>query len=278
MTKQACALLATVLFAVQTTAVIAADTSQAEIRALKERIEQLEKRVAQLEEQLAAKAVQLTGPPKIISTTPAVGATDVDPAIGEITVTFDRDMGSGFSWTGGGEKYPPSDKRKKAHWKDTRTAVFPVKLEEGHYYRVGINSQIYKNFRSAAGVPALPSAIYFTTRGASDELVAKTQKPVVVEMSPANGASAVNPQTAELRVTFSVPMGGGFSWTGGGSDFPQVSGKPKWTEDGCTCVLPVSLQPDHQYRLGLNSVSHKNFQSAGGVALDPVVYTFETGK
>jgi hypothetical protein len=37
------------------------------------------------------------------------------------------------------------------------------------------------------------------------------------------------------------------------------------------------LKPNAQYRLGLNSPSFKNFQSAGGVPLEPVVYTFKTG-
>jgi hypothetical protein len=43
-------------------------------------------------------------------------------------------------------------------------------------------------------------------------------------------------------------------------------------------VLPVRLEPNHQYRLGLNSPSHNNFQSAASVPLDPVIYTFQTGQ
>ena len=222
----------------------------------------------------------MEGPPRIVATTPTVGATNVAPTTSEIVVTFDRDMARGFSWTGGGSNYPPIAEGQKPQWRDTRTAVLPVKLEPGHYYRVGINSKSHRNFRSAAGVPALPSAIYFTTLGASGEVTAKTQKPVVVEMRPANGAGTVDPRTTELRVTFSVPMGGGCSWTGGGSDYPVV---PKgegahWTEDQRTCVLPVRLEPNHQYRLGLNSPSHNNFQSDASVPLDPVIYTFRTGQ
>jgi len=77
------------------------------------------------------------GPPRIVSATPAAGATEVDPATSEIVVTFDRDMGRGFSWTGGGPDYPPTAAGRKPHWRDARTAVLPVKLEAGHYYRVG---------------------------------------------------------------------------------------------------------------------------------------------
>jgi hypothetical protein len=43
-----------------------------------------------------------------------------------------------------------------------------------------------------------------------------------------------------------------------------------------TCVLPVELEAGKVYRLGVNSPSHKNFQSTGGVPLDPVTITFKT--
>lgn len=216
--------------------------------------------------------------PKIVATSPAVGDTDVSPSLNEITVTFDRDMAGGFSWTGGGPDYPPGAEGKKVHWRDKRTCVFPVKLAAGRYYRVGVNSTSYQNFRSAAGVPAKPSAIYFTTEGASAALKAKTAVPQIVSITPANGAKDVDPGLTELRLTFNVPMGGGFSWTGGGPEFPTIPDgkKPFWTEDHKTCVLPVELKSGSQYRLGLNSVSHKNFQSAGGVPLEPIVYTFRT--
>ena len=215
-------------------------------------------------------------PPRIVGTKPDLGAAEVDPAATEITVTFDQDMAGGFSWTGGGPDYP--EITGHPFWRDARTCVLPVKLEAGRYYRVGINSKSHRNFRSRAGVPTPPSAIYFTTQGAGDELKARTQKPVVLEISPANGATDVDPTTAELRVTFSMPMGGGFSWTGGGPEYPEgIEGQgPYWTEDQRTCVLPVSLKPGQEYRLGLNSFSHKNFQSAAGVPLEPVDYRFQT--
>ena len=79
-------------------------------------------------------------------------------------------------------------------------------------------------------------------------------------------------------MTFNMPMGGGMSWTGGGPEFPEIpEGKsPKWSADGKTCKLPVSLKSGQAYRLGLNSRSHNNFQSAAGVPLEPVVYMFQT--
>ena len=221
------------------------------------------------------------GPPRIIATSPKIGATEVDPALKEITVTFDRDMGGGMSWTGGGPDYPKSPEGTKAHWSDKRTCVLPVTLQAAQYYRVGINSTSYQNFKSAAERAAKPSAIYFTTKGASPELKARVLAPQVVRFDPANGAQNVSPAVTELRVTFSLPMGGGFSWCTAGDDdhdFPKgPAGKGiSWTADKKTCVLPVELKPNMTYRLSLNDPDHKNFQSDAGVPLEPAAYTFKT--
>jgi hypothetical protein len=216
--------------------------------------------------------------PCIVATSPEVGDTEVAPSTSEITVTFDRDMAEGFSWTGGGPDYPPTVKDKKPFWRDKRTCVLTVKLERARYYRVGINSTSFQNFQSADGFPAKPAAIYFTTKGASPELKMKVKKPKIVEMKPANGAKDVDPNLKALRVTFNIPMGGGCSWTGGGPNFPTIPEGKKitWTPDRRTCIMPVELKSRWDYRLGLNSPSHKNFQSAAGVPLDPVRYTFST--
>jgi beta-lactamase regulating signal transducer with metallopeptidase domain len=220
-------------------------------------------------------------PPRIIATSPAVGVTDVDPALTEITVTFDQDMEGGMSWTGGGPEFPPTRQGQKAQWRNKRTCALPVKLESAHYYRVGINSTSYQNFANDHGVAALPSAIFFTTQGAGEQLKARTLVPKVVRCEPDNGAQNVSPAVTELRVTFSVPMGGGCSWCTAGdddSDFPKgVEGKRVyWTEDKKTCVLPVALKPHMAYRLSLNAPGYINFQSEGGVPLEPVAYSFKT--
>jgi beta-lactamase regulating signal transducer with metallopeptidase domain len=229
----------------------------------------------------AAETGGQAAPPQIVSTSPAVAATEVDPALAEIRVTFDQDMKSGYSWTGAGPDYPPTTEGAKAQWRDKRTCVLPVKLEAGHYYRVGINSTSYQNFRSVAGVAALPSAIFFTTQGASEKLKARMLVPQVVRCDPDNGAQNVSPEVTELRVTFSMPMGGGCSWctaSDEGADFPKGrEGKQMyWTEDKKTCVLPVELKPGMAYRLSLNALEFKNFQSDAGVPLEPVQYTFKT--
>jgi len=226
-----------------------------------------------------SKAAQPPTPyPQIAKTTPEIGATGVDPGVTEIRVTFDRDMSQGMSWAGGGPEFPPVDKSRKAEWVDKRTCILPVTLKRGGYYRVGINSKSHQNFKAANGTATPPAAIFFTTKGATKAQENRVRIPSIVEMTPANDAKGVSPATRQIRVTFNMPMGDGMSWTGGGDAFPKVADgqKPTWSKDGRTCTLPVSLQPDHEYRLGLNSLSHNNFQSKWGVPLSPIVYSFRT--
>lgn len=216
--------------------------------------------------------------PWIVSTKPAIGETNVDPGLTEITITFDRDMGTGMSWTGGGPEFPEPDKSRKADWVDKRTCVLPVSLKERGYYRVGINSKSHLNFKSNDGVACPPAAIFFTTKGATTDQMNHVQLPTIMEIVPANGTDNVLPSTTEIRVTFDMPMGEGMSWTGGGEAFPNLSKvqKAQWSDDGRTCTLPVSLLPNHEYRMGLNSLGHNNFQSKWGVPLQPVEYSFRT--
>ncbi len=228
---------------------------------------------------VAAAAAPQTRYPQIVKTTPKVGAKGVSPTLSEITVTFDRDMRGGMSWTGGPPLFPPIDKGRQARWSNARTCVVPVKLEKGSYYRLGINSTSHQNFRGSDGVPAPPSAIYFSTRNATGAVERRLHAPKIVKIDPPNGATSVDPDTKALRVTFDVPMGGGMSWTGGGTTFPpSPDGKSAaWSKNGLTCTLPVTLEPNHEYRVGLNSLSHINFQSKWGVPLTSVVYKFRTG-
>ncbi len=44
--------------------------------------------------------------PKVIKTSPEIGAIDVDPATTALRLEFDQDMAGGMSWTGGGRCVP----------------------------------------------------------------------------------------------------------------------------------------------------------------------------
>jgi beta-lactamase regulating signal transducer with metallopeptidase domain len=218
--------------------------------------------------------------PTIVSTKPKIGATDVDLNLKEISVTFDRDMDTGgFSWTGSGPNYPTSPEGTTAAWTDKRTCVLPVRLKRGSFYRVGINSSDYRNFRSESGAAAETSAIYFATKGAPRGVASRVRVPEVVELAPENGAKDVDPGLKTLRVTFNMSMDtSSYSWTGGKPDLVPEGEKPSWSRDGRTCILPVRLKPDTRYELGLNSISHKNFSSRWGVPLEPVQYEFWTAQ
>lgn len=217
-------------------------------------------------------------PPTVIKTVPERGATDVDPALAEISITFDRDMSGGMSWTGGPPLFPPTDSARPGKWIDARTCVLPVKLSPAGYFRVGVNSKSHTNFRGKNQQSALPTAVWFATRGADEATAARVRVPTIVKFEPPQGAEGVDPSLDALRVTFDVPMGGGMSWTGGGPTMPQSpAGKlGAWSDDRTVCTLPVTLEPDRDYELSLNSSQHINFQSEWGVPLAPVVYKFRT--
>jgi hypothetical protein len=217
--------------------------------------------------------------PQIVKTIPKQGAIDVEPSLTEISVTFDRDMDQGMSWTGGPPLFPPTDKSRPARWTDARTCVLPVTLKKGALYQVGINSASYQNFADTSGVPVPAAIIAFVTTGATTALKNRVRVPKIVSLSPENGAMNVDPETKSLIATFDLPMGEGMSWTGSGPSFPSESPdgkKATWSKDRKQCTLPVTLEAGHEYELGLNSRKHINFQSKWGVALEPIVYKFRT--
>lgn len=213
--------------------------------------------------------------PSIASSSPAIGAREVDPATTEIRVTFDQDMhSSGYSWTGDGKLYPEVTGRPR--WDGRRSCVLPVDLEPGRAYRVGINSSSHRNFRSVGGTPAASQVIWFTTQGASEEAYQQLQPPVVLSLAPPQGATDLPGGTHTLQVTFDRPMSKGFSWVTLGDDYPGGESKPRWSKGGTVCTLAVELEPGQSYRVGLNSSRYTNFTNKAGVPLEPVVWTFST--
>ncbi|QDT70835.1 ECF RNA polymerase sigma factor SigW [Planctomycetes bacterium MalM25] len=219
--------------------------------------------------------------PVLVESVPEHGATDVDPDLTEVRVTFDRDMQRGMSWTGNKQTFMPDvPPGAKARWIDNRTCVLPVHLKKGEFYRVGINAKSYQNFKSTDGVPAAHGAIAFSTKGAKRSIARRAQTPKVVEMTPADSETSVNPGVTKLRVTFDRKMGGGMSWTNTkAAPFPDTGGgRAAWSRDGRTCTLPVKLAPGKAYAIGLNASHAVNFQSEYGVPLPPIVWKFATGK
>lgn len=101
--------------------------------------------------------------------------------------------------------------------------------------------------------------------------------PTVIELKPANGATAVDPNTSELRVKFDRDMmTGNYSFCDDPQG-PKIRGKP-WFVNRRTIVLKVRLEPDRDYVLHLNCPSFMSFKAADGPPLQPVLWKFSTGK
>ncbi len=222
--------------------------------------------------------------PKILKMEPENGAQDVDAgSVTELRLTFDRDMIVGnHSWCNMGKGFPETTDKPK--WLDKRTCVLPVKLEPNTPYLLGINAGRFLNFKSADGVSVVPVVYTFKTKegpAQQKDNADDSKAPKILKMEPENGAKDVDASTVtELRVTFDRDMAvGSHSWcTLGGlpAKFPGRTTEKAWWFDKRTAVLPVKLEPNTPYVLGINASRFLNFKSIDGVFVVPVVYTFTT--
>ena len=216
------------------------------------------------------------GTPRVVAAEPSAGERGVPAGTGAIRLTFDEEMAEGWSWTGAEEFFPPLQEGAGPRWIDRKTVELPVRLEAGKFYRVGINEGGRGRFRSAAGRAAAPAAVWFATEGATAETLRKTRRPMIVNMEPASGSGGVPAGLTALTVTFSVPMAEGFGWVVAEEEgWARVEGAT-WSEDRKTATLPVRLEKGKVWRLNLNAQGAEGFQSAWGVPLDPVSWTFQT--
>ena len=124
--------------------------------------------IAELRKQKEEREAELErNRPQMVATSPPNGATDVDPAITEITITFDRPMGTGMAWCRRGppETYP---EHAPAAWDDDQLTCRArnLKLEPGKTYEIWFNMDGFYGFSSTDGVPFKPLRYTFTTRAA----------------------------------------------------------------------------------------------------------------
>jgi RNA polymerase sigma-70 factor (ECF subfamily) len=106
-----------------------------------------------------------TVPPVVVKTVPEAGASEVDPKLTEIKVTFSKDMQDAtWSWvTHSKESFPRMDGKPK-YLADKRTCMLPVKLEPGKTYAIWVNSAKFGNFKDADGRSAVPYLLVFKTK------------------------------------------------------------------------------------------------------------------
>lgn len=120
-------------------------------------------------------------------------------------------------------------------------------------------------------------AAFFDGYADSFEAV-QSAAPTIVSMTPANGATTVDPATTAIVVTFDRPMlDRAWSVVGGGPALPKTTGAPSYDEECRVLTLPVELEPDWSYEFWLNRGKFQSFQSADRVRLQPVHVQFKTG-
>jgi RNA polymerase sigma-70 factor (ECF subfamily) len=129
--------------------------------------------------------------------------------------------------------------------------------------------------------PSLLAAMTFLLApqsASAQEVSLESAPPVVVKTVPPAGTRDVDPGLTEIQVTFSKPMmDQSWSWSTWGEDtYPATIGKPRYLEDGRTCVLPVKLEPGKFYATWLNSQKFHGFADAKGVPAVPYLLTFQT--
>lgn len=129
--------------------------------------------------------------PRVIETSPAAFATDIDPATDTITAVFDQPMDTGgCSWTFD-RRFPfPKPQSSMPQWNKAQTATsINVKLEPGSFYWVGINNPEGGNFRSSSGARAQPYVILFATKD-------KAGNPAQIPDEALKAAKAINDASA----------------------------------------------------------------------------------
>ncbi|MDP6875026.1 MAG: Ig-like domain-containing protein [Alphaproteobacteria bacterium] len=108
-------------------------------------------------------------PPVVVKTVPANGARNVDPSLGEIRVTFNKEMMTRemWSWVIHTPEVFPKIVGEVKYLSDKRTNVAPVKLQPHKVYAIWFNSPNYRHnaFRDTNNNPAVPYLLVFRTGG-----------------------------------------------------------------------------------------------------------------
>jgi len=101
-------------------------------------------------------------------------------------------------------------------------------------------------------------------------------RPVVVKTFPEAGTKDVASGIVEIKITFSKEMmDGSWSWsTAWENSTPEGIGKPRYENDGKTCVLKVKLEPGKTYGWWINSDKFHNFKDKQGRAAVPYLLVF----
>jgi len=94
---------------------------------------------------------------------------------------------------------------------------------------------------------------------------------------PDHGDTEVDPHLREIRIRFDQDMTQpDRSICGGGPTFPKTTGQGRWLTKR-VFIVPVKLEPNHEYELSVNCASARNFRSASGEEAEIYPIRFRTG-
>lgn len=103
--------------------------------------------------------------PRAVSVSPANGSA-IAPGQFTLTITFDQPMAANsYSFVQTSEGAYPRCTGKPVQSADRRSFSLSCTATAGTRYAIGFNRGRFQNFRSAAGVPAVPAGTVFTARG-----------------------------------------------------------------------------------------------------------------
>lgn len=116
--------------------------------------------------------------------------------------------------------------------------------------------------------------------GQANKIGVAGSRPSVVSTYPRCGDTQVDPQLAEIKVTFSKEMRDkSWSWcTADEGKYPDGARNDeiRYLDDKKTCVLKVALKPKTAYAIWINASKFSNFRDTEGRSAVPYLLVFET--
>ncbi len=145
--------------------------------------------------------------------------------------------------------------------------------------KTAIKEIIELNYSDSVAVENfLTRSKYYTESINKSELLKayEAKVPRVVKLEPfQNGDTLVDAGIKELRITFSTPMGKGYSFNDGkrGKEYSPITGVVGFSEDGTAFTLKLDLKPNHEYEF---IITDKSFRSKDDYSLRPYQVNFKT--
>jgi len=212
--------------------------------------------------------------PTVVSTDPVNGATGVAADLEAITVTFSKEMGGGYSFTGlsGFESEWSPDHRVIT----MRRSGSALPWDDGQRVIIVLNPSPYYSFRDVDGNELATYTFTFTVGDAP-----APGAPTVTATAPDNGAADVDIDTETITVEFSEAMSTTADISVAGP-WPVSGDIPhSWSADGRTLTIRRDAPPDPLPSYGVTTVflnaSGSGFEDLDGNPLGAYAFTFTLG-